>query len=81
MPWILEHPGCSAWELSKESNIGYSQVSKALIKLRDLELVRADPEEREAGGFRYRYYPLGDHGEQEARLRRLAHAQDRTTAI
>lgn len=68
LPWIVSHPGLSAWELAQVSAMAYSQVSKGLAKLRDLEVIRGDPEQREAGGFRYRYYPWPDHEDQVKRL-------------
>ena len=52
---IGERPGLSAWELAKQTGYDYGQVSKGVAKLRDLDLVRTATEEREAGGFRYRY--------------------------
>jgi DNA-binding transcriptional ArsR family regulator len=77
MPWIKDHSGLSAWELSKASGFAYSQVSKAVVKLRDLELVMAEPEAREAGGYRYRYYPLDNHVDQVARLEGLSHIKEK----
>jgi len=71
LPWILNHPGLSAWELAGISGMGYAQVSKGVAKLRDLEFVRGDPEPREAGGFRYRYYPWPDHPAQVTRMEKM----------
>jgi hypothetical protein len=77
MPWIASNSGLSAWELSKASGFAYSQVSKAVVKLRDLELVLAEPEAREAGGYRYRYHPLEDHAAQVVRLEGLSHIKEK----
>ena len=71
LPWIANHPGLSAWELAQVSGMAYSQVSKGVMKLRDLEIVRCDPEPREAGGFRYRYYPWTDHDVHADRLQAI----------
>jgi len=74
LPWILNHPGLSAWELAGVSGMSYAQVSKGVAKLRELEIIRGDPEEREAGGFRYRYYPWPDHAAQVARMENMMHS-------
>lgn len=68
LPWIEQRPGLSAWELSQVSGMGYSQVSKGVAKLRALEIIRGEPEQREVGGFRYRYYVWPDHAARVARL-------------
>lgn len=52
---IRQRPGHSAWELAKQTGYDYGQVSKGVAKLRSMDLVRTETEEREVGGFRYRY--------------------------
>ena len=55
LPIIAEHPGLSAWELATVSKMGYAEVTKGLVKARAWEVVTVEPEERDAGGIRYRY--------------------------
>ena len=55
LPIIEQSPGLSSWELSKIANIPFTQVSSALVKARDWNLVTYEAEENEQGGQRYRY--------------------------
>jgi hypothetical protein len=57
---IYVKSGLSAWELSQESGMAYRDVTKGLQKLRDWDIVVTETEEREQGGIRYRYFPVGD---------------------
>lgn len=53
--FVADHPGLTTWEISQESGVAYSVTSKGLTKARDHGLVEFTPEERDAGGVRYRY--------------------------
>jgi predicted transcriptional regulator len=53
--FLQEHPGQSAWELSQELGMTYSDVQKGLMRAREYGLVTYTTEEREAGGVRHRY--------------------------
>jgi len=64
--WVKASPGSSGYELSKASGFPYADVVKALEKARLLNLMRTETETREAGGFRYRYWPHDDHDERVA---------------
>lgn len=68
LPWVETHPNMTAWELSKLSGMAYSQVSKGMAKLRDMEAVNYESEDREVGGIRYRYSPSEDHKERKSRF-------------
>lgn len=57
LPIIAEHPGISAWELSKAAGMDPGAVTKAMTKAREAFAAALTwvPEEREAGGVRYRF--------------------------
>jgi predicted transcriptional regulator len=74
MAFIAERPGLSAWELSGLSGLSYAQCSKGLQKLRDIEAVKYEAEERESGGIRYRFYPKEDYEVQRDRVAEMGHA-------
>jgi hypothetical protein len=59
LPMIQEHPGLSAWELSRLTKMPYAGVTKGLQKLREWALVDFEAEDRENGGQRYRYSTVG----------------------
>jgi hypothetical protein len=58
--FIEDQPGLSAWELSQASSIPYADTTHGLAKLREYRVVRAESEEREAGGVRYRYWSISN---------------------
>jgi hypothetical protein len=60
LDFVAKKPGQSAWELSQASGIAYSDVSRALLKLRHYNLVTFEAEERDQGRQRYRYFPAAD---------------------
>ena len=53
---IEDQPGLSAWELSQQSGIPYTDITRGLAKLREYGLVRTIAEERVQGGHRLRYW-------------------------
>jgi hypothetical protein len=57
--FIEDQPGLSGWELSQTSGIPYTGATRLFAKLREYGVVTTEAEEREAGGFRYRYWPAG----------------------
>lgn len=58
---IGDHPGLSGWELSQRCGMPYADATRALLKLRDYEVVSTQSEPRADGtGIRYRYWPLDD---------------------
>jgi hypothetical protein len=63
--FIDDRPGLSGWELSKASGVPYTDATRGLSKLREYDLVRTVEEEREAGGVRYRYFPVNDPARRE----------------
>jgi predicted transcriptional regulator len=58
--FIEDQPGLTGWELSEKTGIPYTDATKGLAKLREFRAVRTESEERETGGFRYRYRPIDD---------------------
>lgn len=64
---LRAHPNTSAWELSQMGSLPYSVMSTALLKALDARWVAAEPEQREAGGKRYRYRALEVPSEDKAR--------------
>ena len=58
---ILDAPGLSAWELAKLTGLSYTDATRGLVKAREYDLFRIKKEEKESGGFRYRYFPHSDH--------------------
>jgi hypothetical protein len=74
LDFVAKNPGQSAWELSLRSGIAYVETSRALLKLREYNLVTFEAEERAQGGQRYRYYPANNQPDLErfqAAVRRL----------
>lgn len=55
LAYIETHPGRSAWELSQETGMSYGAATKGMAKAREWETVLCESEERDGGGFRYRY--------------------------
>ena len=56
LPYIEEHPGLSAWELSQATGMMYGDVTGALQKARERGAVLYTEEGREQGGVRFRYH-------------------------
>jgi hypothetical protein len=74
MDSIAENPGQSAWELSKSTGLSYAQCAKGLAKIRAQDAIGYEPEDRDGGGIRYRFYPLPDHANQVGRITEMAHS-------
>ena len=57
LPVVAEHPGISAWELAQVTGMDFGAVTKAMTKARDVfsDALQWEPEERKAGGVRYRF--------------------------
>ena len=68
---LPDHPGMSAAELGQACSISYGDAAKGMLKLRQLDAVRYESEERDTGGVRYRFYPQDDHEQQLADFRIL----------
>lgn len=68
---IDDEPGLSAWELARLSGMGYNDASRGLSKLREYGAITVEAEEREAGGFRYRYWSADNPADRERFLAAL----------
>jgi hypothetical protein len=74
LAYISQTPGLTTWELSQAAGMAYSDASKGLRKAREYDAMHFEPEEREQGGHRYRYFPAHDAAALErfmATLRRV----------
>jgi hypothetical protein len=72
---IDKKPGLTGWQLAQVSGLAYPRAVSGLAKLREYQAVRTEAEEREAGGFRYRYHPAEDPTGRERFLAALPHAE------
>ena len=69
---LPDHPGMSTAELGEACGISYGDAAKGMLRLRELDAVRYESEERDTGGVRYRFYPRADHEQQLISCRVLA---------
>lgn len=58
--YVAEHPGETAWDISRAVNMLYSDVQRGLLRAREWALVAFTAEVREQGGERYRYHAADD---------------------
>ncbi len=58
--FIEDEPGLSGWELSQLSGMPYAEAVRGLEKLRERGVVATEAEDRDQGGFRYRYWTTDD---------------------
>ena len=58
LPFIAANPGLSGWELAQLSGLPYASAVRGTQKLRDGQAALVEPEERDQGGIRFRYYPV-----------------------
>lgn len=54
--FIEDEPGLSGWELAQVSSMPYPETVRGLEKLREWGVVATESEDRDQGGFRYRYW-------------------------
>jgi hypothetical protein len=73
LPFIARQPGITTWGLAQASGLSYQDASRALLKLRDYQLVLTESELRPKGGFRYRYRLSDDQEAFERFLGRPCH--------
>ena len=60
LDFIQDTPSLSAAELSQVTGIPYKETTRALLRLREYDLLTTTPEDRGDGSFRYRYEFNGD---------------------
>ena len=63
LPCVKDTPGIAGYELSEKAEMSYADVTRGMTNLREWDVLETKQENREAGGFRYRYYPRENHEE------------------